>query len=281
MSTSGCPIGAFIVDFEFSKLSKVSLFTGQDQFLFVKHPHAALGFLSLINTLYRTYRLWSYGPSNVFSSFTECVLVALLHFLVNVTSFIFKHVPKASSKVKGNPQIWDEYRIHNILFASRHLMGMIVNTFWFPQKYLLCQMLRVIFVITVHFAADLTTHFWGDEKRGSTIAQFMKMLTVNTDWSKSTIDRIGYFQRIAQIGAIFNALLCANPAINFFTLFPIQISSFFMTLNFKMNKFQRSNPITIGRGAKRYTYVYTFALFMVYPVTFVCFESGKVKQKDN
>lgn len=174
------------------------------------------------------------------------ILAVMPHLLLNVTSFQF-HVPTADKREQKNPQIWDEYRLHNFIFVLRHCLCIWISAydgFALEDAFFY----RFVAVIACHLAADFVSKFWGSPSKGRT------METMPTEKSWKWKDLITYYHGFMQIGAISAAIANFHPASNFFVILPIQLSSFLMTLNHK--------HIDHKNSSSRYQYLYNGSLFL-------------------
>lgn len=95
------------------------LITHHDPF----HVHKILGLLALLHFLYRAYLVLTTGlaftPTEGMWTAVACVA---LHAALSWTSLL---LPLTARRLFTAPMIWPEFRLHSILFASRHVLGAI------------------------------------------------------------------------------------------------------------------------------------------------------------
>lgn len=200
-----------------TNLSK--LFTREDKY----HFHKILGLICLLSFLYRYYL--GFLGNVVFESDYISLFTSIIHLLLNITSFLF-HVPK--ERIPGNPMIWKEFRIHNLLFVCRSCLAMIIN--WVFKKHLISKKhvltLKTILIFSIMILADITTYFFKDSDSKETTTRTMPY------WkgcSKTRENIHKFYYAVSQFEA---TLACFSEEIHtpFFMLMPIQLSSFLMTL---------------------------------------------------
>merc|ERR1719499_885433 len=105
------------------------------------------------------------------------------------------------------------------------VMGTMQIGFWNP-------ILRTVIVVGCHLYADFISKTMSAPKRGRT----MEAMPQENGWSAFIKDAIYYFQGISQVGAILSCICTKSQAVwadVFFSLLPIQLASFLMTLNHK------------------------------------------------
>lgn len=137
-----------------------------------------------------------------------------MHFILSASSIQFK-VP-AKRIARWPTMIWEEYRLHAIVFSSRAL---VVAAFTGAP--------RVAGIAAVHVAADLVTRHWGTP--GNT--------TVRGDHARVKSFRVQQMTRAYatyQHLAIASHLVCANSLdIAYNAYIAVQSSAFCMTLHRK------------------------------------------------
>ena len=149
-------------------------------------------------------------------------IVMVPHILLHITSFVFKVLPKRpvteDNKIisKMSMFIWEELRIHSLLFGLRSAFIVIFPEFSIP------------IVFGTLFLADLSTHYYG-------IPNITTVRGNNKMEKKSNVKKLySMFFSTSQMGA---TIICAgffqeniSPILVFCTLPAIQTSAFGMTL---------------------------------------------------
>jgi len=187
------------------------------------HVHKTLGILSLCHFLYRVvYDFRERDGSNI-------TLWLFIHISLSTSSLLF-HIPK--NRVRSLPMIWPEFRIHSIIFALRSLLACLVvlhiENMWMNA------LIRHILVIATLCAADGTTAYYKhhDNKLGTTM-RGMPM----PDWFSAEGQKwLNFYYSFSQVLATLTVIVLRseNPLGQvFWTVFPIQIAPFLMTLTRK------------------------------------------------
>ena len=183
------------------------LITHEDNF----HLHKTMGILTLTNFFFQTIHYFMYKRLYYINYYI------FIHILLHVSSFIFQVLPKRPKNVdKMKMFIWEELRIHSMIFAYRACFSILF------QNYA-----RIIIFLTM-IAADLTTKYVGDSSFTTVRGQHDK----NTQSIKKQI--YSAFFSMSQMGATAICSGCFQPTYNNFltfqTLIPIQTSAFGLTL---------------------------------------------------
>lgn len=179
------------------------LFTHEDPYFI----HKGLGFLCLLNYVAQFYMYFAHG------TYYLNVYTIAPHVLLHCSSFIFKVLAKRPTESLLNMFIWEELRIHSLLFAWRACLAILLPT-WAP----------VICFLTM-ITADVATKYHGNSEVSTVRGQHSKV------GKRSVVKEItGAFFSISQIGATYICLLSESPILIFSTLPPIQTSAFGMTL---------------------------------------------------
>lgn len=204
------------------------LFTNEDPIGY----HKYLGIFCLLHFVYRHFQIFcGANPTAGFgSAASKWVSLWLLpHGLLNASAFIFHTVPR--ERIVGSPMIWEEYRVHNLIFVLRSL----VCTFFCHLSILqghkapwrnLALVGSVVSILASNYAADVTTKHLQPAKNDSSIAS----LPFWTDCSLQTQRRIKTFYAYCQFMATMGCLMVSNPAWPFIVMMPIQFSSILLTL---------------------------------------------------
>lgn len=201
------------------------LITHEDKYFI----HKTLGFLCLTNYFvqYYFYLLRGRYYLNLYTIFP--------HILLHASSYIFSVLKKRPRESKMNMFIWEELRIHSLLFAWRACYCIL-----FP-KYTDC-----ICLLTMIFA-DIATSYYGESNISTVRGQHDKV-----GYRSLLKEATGAFFSISQFGATYICLY-GSPMLIFSTLLPIQTSAFGMTLI-------RKNLIT----KTTWSIVYSAELLMTY-----------------
>jgi len=179
------------------------LFTHEDPYFI----HKGLGFLCLANYVAQFYMYFAHG-----TYYLNAYTIAP-HILLQGSAFVFKVLAKRPIESTLNMFIWEELRIHSLLFAWRACFAILFPT-WAP----------VICLLTMG-AADIATHYHGKSEVSTVRGQHSKV------GKRSLIKELtGAFFSISQMGATYICLLGDSPILIFSTLPPIQTSAFGMTL---------------------------------------------------
>jgi len=200
------------------------LFTYEDKHYF----HKTFGLLSLLNFIYRYAYLLSYqgnlGIRNDISSY----VVLFLHIILSYSSLIFR-VLKNRLKIKGLI-IWEEYRLHAIVFTSRAIIasiyGIIYDFIIRRIGYNNGQILLTIIMLSHLLIVDKITNKYGTENM--TTVRFTNNYNLPMKYAALLYS---YYQFCATA-----SVLRFNPKLSdmgFNTLIAIQMSAFLMTLNKK------------------------------------------------
>ena len=183
------------------------LITHEDKF----NLHKTLGLITLTNFSFQTIYYLLYQTLYKIDFFIN------FHIILHLSSFIFKVLPKRpKNSEKMKMFIWEELRIHSMIFAYRGCFCILYNNFSRP----------IIFLTMI--LADLTTKFVGDSEFTTIRGQHDK----NTLSFKKQIYTA--FFSISQMGATAICSGCFqseyNNFLTFQTLIPIQTSAFGLTL---------------------------------------------------
>ena len=207
------------------------LFTNHDKY----HIHKLLGFGCLFNYFLRIYWLIIYGSMYLSADNGITFAIPVAHLTLSLSSFIFQ-VPKMrfSSKII----IWKELQLHNIIFTMRSAMIMIYSIICINHDininsphYYLYQIGKFALIIVHHLIADYITAKYNVNE---------KTTTRDINW-ENIPDKIKIiikkYYAVCQILAINALILTENDksgsgAIEaaFLVMFPIQLSTFLMTL---------------------------------------------------
>jgi hypothetical protein len=201
------------------------LVTRDDSF----HLHKTLGILAMSHFVFRAFLLITTGTMGFETNFALSSVAIAIHLCLSTSSLIFKLSKK---RIKTAPMIYPEFRLHSIIFASRSLALMAMQTCCMHFFGVLPPfMLRWLVVMLAMVCADYTTRCLGDARgNGTTIrdmpfpefvpSQFVAM--VNTFYSQSQILATSYL--------LFGTSSSQLTEYAFLILFPIQMAAFLMTM---------------------------------------------------
>ena len=175
------------------------------------HIHKLCGIFCLTNFIGQYY---SYFVYNKTYGLTYAIIP---HILLPLSSFIFKVLQKRPIENKLNMFIWEELRIHALLFSWRACYGIIYPNYTEIISY------------TTLILADLTTYKFGTPDISTVRGQNNKVGSRNLTKELATA-----FFSISQFGATIITMGVfqnkPNMILMFSTLPPIQTSAFGMTL---------------------------------------------------
>ena len=182
----------------------------------VMHIHKIMGFGCLAHYGIRFYWKFKYGTM----FFEQNDISPLIHLVLSLSSFLFK-VP--TLRLSSKAIIWKELQLHNIIFTSRSVM-MIYHSMLFKEVNTLYYFVRLGIIGFHHYLADVITDKYQNNDKTTT-----RDIPHNID-NKIIIDANKKFYAISQIAATSTLLITCNPDNGFVIMFPIQFSTFLMTL---------------------------------------------------
>jgi hypothetical protein len=206
-----------VVDWTFVKQK---LFTSEDR-MFV---HKVLGLACLISYFYRYFYLWPVTGSLGLDEFSYFNLATMmLHWLLSSSSLIFHVLSRRN--VKEPLIIYEEYRLHAILFTTRAI-GVTFIAWWGHLTGISTGVLIGLFLLAVHGSVDLVTAKFGT--KGVTAVR-------NNGRGQWYLKYLRMFYSYYQFLAIASHLLVSSNlgSMGFNTLVAIQSSAFLMTLRRK------------------------------------------------
>lgn len=194
-----------------------SLFSSHD----ILNVHKILGFGCLAHYGYRFYNKFVYGSMLFESSNSILTYISpMIHLTLSLSSFIFT-IP--THRFNSKAIIWRELQLHNIIFTSRSVC-MMYHAMFFKDINALYFCSRLGIVIFHHYLADMATAKY--QKDNKTTTRDIPYDTKNT-WIPYVNKK---FYAISQLLATSAILLSDNCDNGFFIMFPIQLSTFLMTL---------------------------------------------------
>lgn len=196
----------------------LKLFTNEDH----TQLHKTLGLLSVLSFLYRYF--WMYpttGTLGFTGSWFDHATLAV-HFLLSFSSLIFHVIAR---RIINRPMIiWEEYRLHAIVFTSRTLAVYLFGLVRPFQGTIAERVLLAASVLSFHLLADYVTKIHG-AKDGTT--------TVRIKDNQSTdVAAVLRFYALYQFSALSSHIIPSDHMLDlgFNALVAIQSSAFLMTL---------------------------------------------------
>lgn len=194
------------------------LFTNEDS----QQLHKTLGALCIASFLYRYFYVLPRTGTLGFDGTWFDHLTILVHMLLSTSSLIF-HVLKA--RIRNRPMIiWEEYRLHAIVFSTRCLSLYLIGYFQPLAGSPYQNLLQGAIIVSHHFVADYITSIYGS-KDGTTTVRVH-------DGHRAEITLVLRFYAFYQFAALASALtpherLCD---LGYNSFIAIQSSAFLMTL---------------------------------------------------
>ena len=183
------------------------LFTHHDKY----HIHKTLGIISIIHFFYRFVILFL--NKNI-ENHTIINYLYIVHLLLNLSSFNFI-LPKR--RIFSRPLIWEEFRIHNAIFATRNILPSI-----FPVITTCSGLHKTLYVWFWMFIADKASQI--TKQSGIT----MRMIPYPSKTSLNDINNQKNFYVSCQFHATI--LSITDHRYSFLCVFAIEIAAFAMTL---------------------------------------------------
>lgn len=180
------------------------------------HMHKIMGFGCLVHYGFRFYYKFKYGSMffNVYD------ISPLIHLSLSASSFLFK-VP--TLRLSSKTIIWKELQYHNIIFTSRSIFIMYHSMF-FKELNTIYYITRFSIIAIHHYLADLISNNYQNYNKTTT-----RDIPHNIQ-NNMIININKKFYAASQIIATTNLLLTDNQDNAFAIMFPIQFSTFLMTL---------------------------------------------------
>jgi hypothetical protein len=207
------------------------LFTHHDRY----HLHKVLGFGCLFNFFLRIYWLLANGSMYIYADARYSLLIPVAHLTLSLSSLIFQ-VPL--TRLNSKIIIWKELQLHNMVFTSRSAIVMIYsivcirNDITMSNKhYYLYLIGKFALIIAHHLLADYITAKYNTNDKTTT-------RDINWENIPDNVKRgLKQYYAICQILAINSLILTDNDRTGsgvmeaaFLVMFPIQLSTFLMTL---------------------------------------------------
>ncbi len=191
------------------------LFTDHDIFNF----HKILGFGCLANYGYRIGCKFIYGSMCFTNNSMIHYLTPMVHLSLSLSSFIFQ-VPKY--RINSKVIIWKELQLHNIIFTSRSVF-MMYHTLLMNANNPYYHYTRLGIVLGHHILADVVSYKYKiQEKTTTRDIPYMHNKLASYVTKK--------FYGISQLYATYTIMTTLNYENGLLIMFPIQLSTFLMTL---------------------------------------------------
>jgi len=170
------------------------------------------------------------------------------HGLLSWSSLL---LPLPSTRNFSSPMIWPEFRMHSIVFASRHVLCSVLTlNEWWPVRPIHIFLANTTVVVGTILAASRITDLYGDRTKRTTNA-----LPYPSSVNNDARERIKDSYAKAQFAATHVCIL-PDTSITFFCLLGIQSAPFLMTL-------VRKGKI----GSQTYHRAYASSLWLGFVVT--------------
>jgi hypothetical protein len=207
------------------------LFTHHDKY----HLHKVLGFGCLFNFFLRIYWLLANGSMYISADAPLSLLIPVAHLTLSLSSLIFQ-VPL--TRLNSKIIIWKELQLHNMVFTSRSAIVMIYSIVCIRndidmsnKHYYLYLIGKFALIIAHHLLADYITAKYNTNDKTTT-------RDINWENIPDNVKRgLKQYYAICQILAINSLILTDNDKTGsgvmeaaFLVMFPIQLSTFLMTL---------------------------------------------------
>lgn len=209
--TTSLPSGTF-------KTVISKLFTNEDNI----QLHKTLGILSVCSFLYRYFIVYPEKGNLGFDGRLIDHLTILLHFLLSFSSIIFHVIAR---RIVNRPMIiWEEYRLHAIVFSARCCSVYLYGYFRPFEGTNYERILLIAVVLAHHVMADKVTEWYGTKNGVTTVRVH--------DQHRKDITAVLRFYAFYQFAALASHLTpnARLSDLGFNTFIAIQSSAFLMTL---------------------------------------------------
>lgn len=195
----------------------MSLFTDHDRY----HIHKILGFGCLSHYAYRIYNKLIYGTMFCDQTSLVTYISPAVHLSLSLSSFIF-HVPK--NRFNSKAIIWKELQLHNIIFTSRSVCMMYHILLCPDSNTNMYYYTRLGIVVLHHIAADIVTNYYQVDDKTTT-------RDIPYDTNNKALQYVNKkYYAVSQMLALYGSLITNNYENGYLIMFPIQLSTFLMTL---------------------------------------------------
>lgn len=228
------------------------LLTNHDKY----HIHAILGLMVLMHYSLRWYLIFMHGDA--FSNQNNMlfnVLAVLLHSALPLSALPLP-IPRARNLVA--PMIWEEFRLHSVVFASRHTSS-TVAALLAPS----CYWIQLVIVHLTLFGAS-----WASEKHGNQEQRTTNAMPYATQMEAEKMQHAKNMYARAQFMATAFTLV-GQPTLSFIPTLGIQSAPFLMTL-------VRKGKISTST----YHQVYAWTLLLPLPATMFMLHTNPILLKE-
>jgi hypothetical protein len=212
------------------------------------HLHAISGLIALCNFILRLYYMLTY--KNAFPDFENkfiSILLTLNHLCLPLLSLSI-HLPEKRNF--HQPMIWKEFRLHSLLFSSRHVITTIISLYNFDFNIKVFIIIKLAIILLTVYLAKIISDKYGDKELRTTNAmpypetlKDNEILKIKREYAKK------------QFGATLFCAIINNPTYNFIPLYAIQSAPFLMTL------------VRKGKCNTKYYHI-IYSLFLLFPFYF-------------
>ena len=212
------------------------------------HLHAISGLIALCNFILRLYYIFIFR--NAFPEFenkTFSIILSLNHIILPLLSLTMRLPEK---RIFNQPMIWKEFRLHSLLFSSRHVITTIISLYNFNIDIKVFILIKLTIILLTVFLAKKITDKYGDKEIRTTNAMPYP-ITLN----ENEIAKIKREYAKKQFGATLFCAIINNPTYNFIPLYAIQSAPFLMTL------------VRKGKCNAKYYHI-IYSLFLLFPFYF-------------
>ncbi len=234
------------------------LITHHDPF----HIHKILGVLVLLHYIYRFYLLFETGTAfPAAESSSLAIGGVVLHGLLSWSSLL---LPLPTRRNFAKPMIWPEFRLHSILFASRHVLSAILSLahLW-PYGMIGDLVARATIIIgTVIMAGIIANNYGSNVKRTTNSMPYPENVTPEQELA------IKRLYTTAQFGATATCFM-NDASMNFAPLLGIQMAPLLMTL-------VRKGKISTGMYHRVYATSLSLGYLMIFSRLFMLFKTDSV-----
>lgn len=195
------------------------LFTHHDPY----NIHKILGGLILLHIFYRCFLILYLGTAfPEYEPVWKQSIGVLAHIGLSCSSLL---IPIPTKRNFNSPMIWPEFRLHSILFATRHMLSTLIalHNLWPENIYLEAISKYSLLFINIQIAKYITKEYGDSEKRTTNSMPYPKQVT--EEQKKKIKKEYANSQFAATMGSIIS-----EPTITWISIIPIQIAPLLMTL---------------------------------------------------
>jgi hypothetical protein len=172
--------------------------------------HKILGIICVLNFMYRYTHFFLFGNMRLENEWGKRTLI--IHGVLSCSSLFF-----TSNSVK--PIIYQEFRMHSILFAMRSVIVCFLHYYKYHYVYIIGTCYSVLFL------SDLITKIYNKENKNGTTTRNMKF------GDNVTLEQLKHITNMYNITHIAETIfMLGNINTAFSPIMPIQISTFLMPL---------------------------------------------------